>query len=142
MNKLCEYAQDKSIGVCINVICSKTNEFCPMIRYCTLEQCPVMTAQYNRYGCKLKNNLGEDMSKKKSKSSSPKKEQEIIFDTSEIRNEIICDVNFSKNGKSSLRYKYNTEYYNITIDGTFYGKVKITYRADFKKENIISITQL
>lgn len=141
MEKLCEFAQDKSIGVYINVVCSKTNEFCTMIRYCTLKQCPVMTSTYNKYGCKLKKSTGEEMGRKK---TYQKKEQKpiIIFDESGIKSEIVCKVNYSKNNKTSLQYSMNGNLYNITVDGVFTGIVKVFYRGILTKDNIISVTQL
>lgn len=73
-----------------------------------------------------------------------KKEQKpiIIFDETEIKSEIVCKVNYSKNNKTSLQYSMNGNLYNITVDGVFTGVVKVFYRGILTKDNIISVTQL
>lgn len=110
-----------------------------MIRYCSIEQCPVMTNEYNRYGCKLKHNNGDKMSRRKN----PQKQKTIfIADESGIEKEIVAKVNFSKKNKTSLQYPLNGELYNITVDGIYSGVVKIKYKGYLVHENIVSVTQL
>lgn len=139
MQKLCEYAQDKSIGVNVNVICDKTGEFCHMIRYCSIEQHPVMTSDYHKYGCKLKSNNGDKMSRRKN----PQKQKTILIaDESGIEKEIVAKVNFSKKDKTSLQYPLNGNLYNITVEGIYSGVVKIKYKGYLVHENIISVEQL
>lgn len=139
MQKLCKYAQDKSIGVCINVICEKTGEFCPMIRYCTLEQRPVMNSEYNRFGCKLKiDSNGVKMTRKRT----IKKVEQPIFDKVDIAKEVVCKVNFSKNNKTSLRYSLDGNFYNITVNGVYRDTVMVKYKDHISKDSIISVTQL
>lgn len=110
-----------------------------MIRYCSIEQCPVMTNEYNRYGCKLKRNDGDKMSRRKS----PQKQKPILIaDENGIEKEIVAKVNFSKKDKTSLQYPLNGELYNITVDGIYSGVVKIKYKGYLVRENIVSVTQL
>lgn len=145
MRPLCEFAQDKSIGVSINVVCSKTDQFCNMIRYCTLEQRPVMTHNYYKYGCKLKQSDGDAMAKKRKPVEQivvthELKEKDI--DTSDSIVTIIAKVNFVKNNKTSVQYPLNGHLYNITIDGTYSGNVKISYRGTLTNKSIISVEQM
>lgn len=140
MLPLCEFAQDKSIGVCLNIVCSKTNEFCTMVRYCTIEQRPIMVSNYYKYGCKLKNNVGVSMAKKPRQKQKEKKE--VILESSDIIKEMVCKSNYSKKGKTSLQYEQNGNLYNIMVNGEYSGNVKIFYRGTFSNSNIISIEQL
>lgn len=140
MLPLCEFAQDKSVGVCLNIICSKTNEFCTMVRYCTIEQKPTMTSNYYQYGCKLKNNTGVNMAKRQKQR--PREKKEITFESSDIIKEIICKANYTKHGKTSLQYQQSGNLYNIMVDGEYKDIVRICYKGTFTNKNIISIEQL
>lgn len=56
-------------------------------------------------------------------------------------NFVIGKVNFTKNGKTSIQYPLNGHYYNIKVNGTYSGSVRIDYNGTLTENNIISIIQ-
>lgn len=141
MSPLCEYAIDRSVGLSVNVVCSKTQEFCGMIRYCSAERRPVMNSNYYKYGCKIKQSYGDNMAKRRKQtivSSEIEKSMEELSNQSEIKT-IECTVSYTKNGSSSLQYPLNGRYYNIMVKGTYSGNVTVTYKGELNTNNIISI---
>lgn len=146
MNKLCEFALDKSIGFSVNVICTKTEEFCCMVRYCSLEQRPVMSSNYYKYGCKIKQKYGDEMARKnKNKQETITIPEPISVVHGNILSEtlyVIGKVNFTKNGKTSVQYSMNNHLYNIKVNGTYSGTVRIDYIDSLIEKNIVSITQM
>lgn len=157
MTQLCEFAIDKSIGLSVNVICSKTQEFCGMIRYCSMERRPVMNSNYFKYGCKLKQQKGVCMAKKR-KSIEERhysySDETILpinygnsiraydIDTSDLEKTMMCKVNYTKNGKTSLQYPLEGHYYNIMVNGTYSGNVEITYKGSLCEKNIVNIKEV
>lgn len=144
MTKLCEFALDKSIGYNINVVCTKNGEFCSMIRYCSVEQKPVMGNNYIKYGCPIKKQYGDNMGRKRKE-----KENKVINEVLPVNigsstlayDMVVGKVNFTKNNKTSIQYPLNGHFYNITVDGTYSGTVTIEYSGVLTNKTIHSIIQ-
>ena len=139
MLKLCEYAQNNSTGIAVNVSCTLVNQPCGMIRFCTEQMCPVMTSAYTRYGCKIKEKMGGAMARKKKQ-----KDMEVIPTLPVVsgQHNEICKVNYIKGKYTSISYLKNGKLVSIFVPGNYQGEVEITYVDELRSSNIKEIRQI
>lgn len=52
---MCPYAADKSDFLHKNLVCMLDNKTCGLWRYCPTLKKPIMSDNYNKYGCRTKN---------------------------------------------------------------------------------------
>ena len=140
---LCKYAKNISTAILCNVICTKINDQCGMYRYCGQIGGPIMTDTYNKYGCNIERGVDSPMDIEKVvaeiiekpvvEEAKPEKKQQKI-------KEVLCHVNYIKNGTSSISYNVNGKEYSMFIDGEYPGDIIIKYVGNVvAKENIKEI---
>lgn len=131
---LCEYSENKSYGINVCIKCKLTKDYCGMYRFCTITQEPVMNDTYLKHGCKIKKDFGVDKMPRK------KKEPLQTIESVDGLNKVICKVNYTKNGETSIQLIEGKS--NIFIDGTFVDRVEVTYTDELCKKNIVSVKQI
>lgn len=52
---LCKYSEDKTSGLTAALWCTIINDYCGRCRYCKTKQKIVMTSEYIKNGCNVKN---------------------------------------------------------------------------------------
>ena len=143
--ELCKYAKDVSTPIVCNVMCTILNEQCGMYRFCGQIAAPIMNDTYNKYGCNVErgatpmNNektVGVAELKQSAEQEKPteKKQQKL--------KEIVCLVNYTKNGRTSISYRIGNIICAMFIDGEYKNEVIIRYVGNvLTKEGIKEIKQ-
>ena len=143
--ELCKYAKDVSTPIVCNVMCTILNEQCGMYRFCGQIAAPIMNDTYNKYGCNVErgatpmNNektVGVAEVKQSAEQEKPteKKQQKL--------KEIVCLVNYTKNGRTSISYRIGNIICAMFIDGEYKNEVIIRYVGNvLTKEGIKEIKQ-
>lgn len=139
---MCEYADSNITPLSMCVKCTITNDYCGMVRYCTEKQRPVMTNTFTRYGCKIRNDYGAVKMSKKKRNSNTQNRPKKVSQTENGTNTVVCKVNYSKNGKTSVLYAGEGKQSNLFIDGEYSGMVEITYKDNFCSNNIVKVEQI
>ena len=143
--ELCKYAKDVSTPIVCNEMCTILNEQCGMYRFCGQIAAPIMNDTYNKYGCNVErgatpmNNektVGVAEVKQSAEQEKPteKKQQKL--------KEIVCLVNYTKNGRTSISYRIGNIICAMFIDGEYKNEVIIRYVGNvLTKEGIKEIKQ-
>lgn len=144
--ELCKYAKNISTAILCNVICTKVNDQCGMYRYCGQIGGPIMTDTYNKYGCNIERGCEIPMEKETVKKQPVEKQVEEVSKTPEKKpqklKEVVCLVNYTKNGKTSISYRIGNIICAMFINGEYKNEVIIRYVGNvLTKEGIKEIKQ-
>lgn len=143
---LCKYANDISTAILCNVFCKITNEQCGMYRFCGQIGKPIMNDIYNKYGCNIEKGVGTPMGKEKIVNEVAKQpileEVKVTEKKQQKLKEMVCLVNYTKNGKTSISYRIGNIICAMFIDGEYKNEVIIRYVGNvLTKEGIKEIKQ-
>lgn len=144
--ELCKYAKDVSTPIVCNVMCTILNEQCGMYRFCGQIAAPIMNDTYNKYGCNVERGVVAPMGKEKVVNEVAKQpileEVEATEKKQQKLKEIVCLVNYTKNGKTSISYRIGNIICAMFIDGEYKNEVIIRYVGNvLTKEGIKEIKQ-
>lgn len=143
--ELCKYAKDVSTPIVCNVMCTILNEQCGMYRFCGQIAAPIMNDTYNKYGCNVERGATPMNNEKAVKVEEVKQsiEQEKPTEKKQQKlKEMVCLVNYTKNGKTSISYRIGNIICAMFIDGEYKNEVIIRYVGNvLTKEGIKEIKQ-
>lgn len=143
--ELCKYAKDVSTPIVCNVMCTILNEQCGMYRFCGQIAAPIMNDTYNKYGCNVERGATPMNNEKAVKVAEVKQSAEQEKPTEKKQQklkEIVCLVNYTKNGKTSISYRIGNIICAMFIDGEYKNEVIIRYVGNvLTKEGIKEIKQ-
>ena len=143
--ELCKYAKDVSTPIVCNVMCTILNEQCGMYRFCGQIAAPIMNDTYNKYGCNVERGATPMNNEKTVKVAEVKQsiEQEKPTEKKQQKlKEIVCLVNYTKNGRTSISYRIGNIICAMFIDGEYKNEVIIRYVGNvLTKEGIKEIKQ-
>ena len=142
---LCKYAKDVSTPIVCNVMCTILNEQCGMYRFCGQIAAPIMNDTYNKYGCNVERGATPMNNEKTVEVAEVKQsiEQEKPTEKKQQKlKEIVCLVNYTKNGRTSISYRIGNIICAMFIDGEYKNEVIIRYVGNVHtKEGIKEIKQ-
>ena len=143
--ELCKYAKDVSTPIVCNVMCTILNEQCGMYRFCGQIAAPIMNDTYNKYGCNVERGATPMSNEKTVEVAEVKQsiEQEKPTEKKQQKlKEIVCLVNYTKNGRTSISYRIGNIICAMFIDGEYKNEVIIRYVGNvLTKEGIKEIKQ-
>ena len=143
--ELCKYAKDVSTPIVCNVMCTILNEQCGMYRFCGQIAAPIMNDTYNKYGCNVERGATPMNNEKTVEIAEVKQsiEQEKTTEKKQQKlKEIVCLVNYTKNGRTSISYRIGNIICAMFIDGEYKNEVIIRYVGNvLTKEGIKEIKQ-
>ena len=143
--ELCKYAKDVSTPIVCNVMCTILNEQCGMYRFCGQIAAPIMNDTYNKYGCNVERGATPMNNEKTVEVAEVKQsiEQEKPTEKKQQKlKEIVCLVNYTKNGRTSISYRIGNIICAMFIDGEYKNEVIIKYVGNvLTKEGIKEIKQ-
>lgn len=143
--ELCKYAKDVSTPIVCNVMCTILNEQCGMYRFCGQIAAPIMNDTYNKYGCNVERGATPMNNEKTVEVAEVKKSAEQEKPTEKKQQklkEIVCLVNYTKNGRTSISYRIGNIICAMFIDGEYKNEVIIRYVGNvLTKEGIKEIKQ-
>ena len=143
--ELCKYAKDVSTPIVCNVMCTILNEQCGMYRFCGQIAAPIMNDTYNKYGCNVERGATPMNNEKTVEVAEVKQsiEQEKPTEKKQQKlKEIVCLVNYTKNGRTSISYRIGNIICAMFIDGEYKNEVIIRYVGNvLTKEGIKEIKQ-
>ena len=143
--ELCKYAKDVSTPIVCNVMCTILNEQCGMYRFCGQIAAPIMNDTYNKYGCNVERGATPMNNEKTVEVAEVKQsiEQEKPTEKKQQKlKEIVCLVNYTKNGRTSISYRIGNIICAMFIDGEYKNEVIIRYVGNvLTKEGIREIKQ-
>ena len=143
--ELCKYAKDVSTPIVCNVMCTILNEQCGMYRFCGQIAAPIMNDTYNKYGCNVERGATPMNNEKAVKVAEVKQSAEQEKPTEKKQQklkEIVCLVNYTKNGRTSISYRIGNIICAMFIDGEYKNEVIIRYVGNvLTKEGIKEIKQ-
>ena len=143
--ELCKYAKDVSTPIVCNVMCTILNEQCGMYRFCGQIAAPIMNDTYNKYGCNVERGATPMNNEKTVKVAEVKQSAEQEKPTEKKQQklkEIVCLVNYTKNGRTSISYRIGNIICAMFIDGEYKNEVIIRYVGNvLTKEGIKEIKQ-
>ena len=143
--ELCKYAKDVSTPIVCNVMCTILNEQCGMYRFCGQIAAPIMNDTYNKYGCNVERGATPMNNEKTVEVAEVKQsiEQEKPTEKKQQKlKEMVCLVNYTKNGRTSISYRIGNIICAMFIDGEYKNEVIIRYVGNvLTKECIKEIKQ-
>ena len=143
--ELCKYAKDVSTPIVCNVMCTILNEQCGMYRFCGQIAAPIMNDTYNKYGCNVERGATPMNNEKTVEVAEVKQSTEQEKPTEKKQQklkEIVCLVNYTKNGRTSISYRIGNIICAMFIDGEYKNEVIIRYVGNvLTKEGIKEIKQ-
>ena len=143
--ELCKYAKDVSTPIVCNVMCTILNEQCGMYRFCGQIAAPIMNDTYNKYGCNVERGATPMNNEKTVRVAEVKQSAEQEKPTEKKQQklkEIVCLVNYTKNGRTSISYRIGNIICAMFIDGEYKNEVIIRYVGNvLTKEGIKEIKQ-
>ena len=143
--ELCKYAKDVSTPIVCNVMCTILNEQCGMYRFCGQIAAPIMNDTYNKYGCNVERGATPMNNEKAVKVAEVKQSAEQEKPTEKKQQklkEIVCLVNYTKKGRTSISYRIGNIICAMFIDGEYKNEVIIRYVGNvLTKEGIKEIKQ-
>ena len=143
--ELCKYAKDVSTPIVCNVMCTILNEQCGMYRFCGQIAAPIMNDTYNKYGCNVERGATPMNNEKTVEVAEVKQSAEQEKPTEKKQQklkEIVCLVNYTKNGRTSISYRIGNIICAMFIDGEYKNEVIIRYVGNvLTKEGIREIKQ-
>lgn len=143
--ELCKYAKDVSTPIVCNVMCTILNEQCGMYRFCGQIAAPIMNDTYNKYGCNVERGATPMNNEKTVEVAEVKQsiEQEKPTEKKQQKlKEMVCLVNYTKNGRTSISYRIGNIICAMFIDGEYKNEVIIRYVGNvLTKEGIKEIKQ-
>ena len=143
--ELCKYAKDVSTPIVCNVMCTILNEQCGMYRFCGQIAAPIMNDTYNKYGCNVERGATPMNNEKTVEVAEVKQSAEQEKPTEKKQQklkEIVCLVNYTKNGRTSISYRIGNIICAMFIDGEYKNEVIIKYVGNvLTKEGIKEIKQ-
>lgn len=143
--ELCKYAKDVSTPIVCNVMCTILNEQCGMYRFCGQIAAPIMNDTYNKYGCNVERGATPMNNEKTVEVAEVKQsiEQEKPTEKKQQKlKEMVCLVNYTKNGRTSISYRIGNIICAMFIDGEYKNEVIIKYVGNvLTKEGIKEIKQ-
>ena len=143
--ELCKYAKDVSTPIVCNVMCTILNEQCGMYRFCCQIAAPIMNDTYNKYGCNVERGATPMNNEKTVEVAEVKQSAEQEKPTEKKQQklkEIVCLVNYTKNGRTSISYRIGNIICAMFIDGEYKNEVIIRYVGNvLTKEGIKEIKQ-
>ena len=143
--ELCKYAKDVSTPIVCNVMCTILNEQCGMYRFCGQIAAPIMNDTYNKYGCNVERGTTPMNNEKTVEVAEVKQSAEQEKPTEKKQQklkEIVCLVNYTKNGRTSISYRIGNIICAMFIDGEYKNEVIIRYVGNvLTKEGIKEIKQ-
>ena len=143
--ELCKYAKDVSTPIVCNVMCTILNEQCGMYRFCGQIAAPIMNDTYNKYGCNVERGatpMNNERTVEAAEVELPTKQEKPTEKKQQKLKEIVCLVNYTKNGKTSISYRIGNIICAMFIDGEYKNEVIIRYVGNvLTKEGIKEIKQ-
>ena len=143
--ELCKYAKDVSTPIVCNVMCTILNEQCGMYRFCGQIAAPIMNDTYNKYGCNVERGATPMNNEKTVEVAEVKQSAEQEKPTEKKQQklkEMVCLVNYTKNGRTSISYRIGNIICAMFIDGEYKNEVIIRYVGNvLTKEGIKEIKQ-
>lgn len=143
--ELCKYAKDVSTPIVCNVMCTILNEQCGMYRFCGQIAAPIMNDTYNKYGCNVERGatpMNNEKAVKVAEVKQPTEQEKPIEKKQQKLKEIVCLVNYTKNGRTSISYRIGNIICAMFIDGEYKNEVIIRYVGNvLTKEGIKEIKQ-
>ena len=128
--ELCKYAKDVSTPIVCNVMCTILNEQCGMYRFCGQIAAPIMNDTYNKYGCNVERGATPMNNEKTVKVAEVKQSAEQEKPTEKKQQklkEIVCLVNYTKNGRTSISYRIGNIMCAMFIDGEYKNEGIVRY---------------
>ena len=143
--ELCKYAKDVSTPIVCNVMCTILNEQCGMYRFCGQIAAPIMNDTYNKYGCNVERGatpMNNEKTVEVAEVEHPIKQEKPAEKKQQKLKEMVCLVNYTKNGKTSISYRIGNIICAMFIDGEYKNEVIIRYVGNvLTKEGIKEIKQ-
>ena len=143
--ELCKYAKDVSTPIVCNVMCTILNEQCGMYRFCGQIAAPIMNDTYNKYGCNVERGatpMNNEKTVEVAKVEQPTEQEKPTEKKQQKLKEMVCLVNYTKNGKTSISYRIGNIICAMFIDGEYKNEVIIKYVGNvLTKEGIKEIKQ-
>lgn len=143
--ELCKYAKDVSTPIVCNVMCTILNEQCGMYRFCGQIAAPIMNDTYNKYGCNVERGatpMNNERTVEAAEVELPTKQEKSAEKKQQKLKEIVCLVNYTKNGRTSISYRIGNIICAMFIDGEYKNEVIIRYVGNvLTKEGIKEIKQ-
>lgn len=143
--ELCKYAKDVSTPIVCNVMCTILNEQCGMYRFCGQIAAPIMNDTYNKYGCNVERGatpMNNEKIVEVAEVEQPTEQEKPTEKKQQKLKEMVCLVNYTKNGKTSISYRIGNIICAMFIDGEYKNEVIIRYVGNvLTKEGIREIKQ-
>lgn len=143
--ELCKYAKDVSTPIVCNVMCTILNEQCGMYRFCGQIAAPIMNDTYNKYGCNVERGatpMNNEKTVEAAEVEQPTEQEKPTEKKQQKLKEMVCLVNYTKNGKTSISYRIGNIICAMFIDGEYKNEVIIRYVGNvLTKEGIKEIKQ-
>ena len=143
--ELCKYAKDVSTPIVCNVMCTILNEQCGMYRFCGKIAAPIMNDTYNKYGCNVERGatpMNNEKTVEVAEVEQPTEQEKPTEKKQQKLKEMVCLVNYTKNGKTSISYRIGNIICAMFIDGEYKNEVIIRYVGNvLTKEGIKEIKQ-
>ena len=143
--ELCKYAKDVSTPIVCNVMCTILNEQCGMYRFCGQIAAPIMNDTYNKYGCNVERGatpMNNEKTVEVAEVEQPTEQEKTTEKKQQKLKEIVCLVNYTKNGRTSISYRIGNIICAMFIDGEYKNEVIIRYVGNvLTKEGIKEIKQ-
>ena len=143
--ELCKYAKDVSTPIVCNVMCTILNEQCGMYRFCGQIAAPIMNDTYNKYGCNVERGatpMNNEKAVKVTEVKQPTEQEKQAEKKQQKLKEMVCLVNYTKNGRTSISYRIGNIICAMFIDGEYKNEVIIRYVGNvLTKEGIKEIKQ-
>lgn len=143
--ELCKYAKDVSTPIVCNVMCTVLNEQCGMYRFCGQIAAPIMNDTYNKYGCNVERGatpMNNEKTVEAAEVEQPTEQEKPTEKKQQKLKEMVCLVNYTKNGKTSISYRIGNIICAMFIDGEYKNEVIIRYAGNvLTKEGIKEIKQ-
>ena len=116
-----------------------------MYRFCGQIAAPIMNDTYNKYGCNVERGATPMNNEKTVEVAEVKQSAEQEKPTEKKQQklkEIVCLVNYTKNGRTSISYRIGNIICAMFIDGEYKNEVIIRYVGNvLTKEGIKEIKQ-
>ena len=143
--ELCKYAKDVSTPIVCNVMCTILNEQCGMYRFCGQIAAPIMNDTYNKYGCNVERGatpMNNEKTVEVAEVEQPTEQEKPTEKKQQKLKEMVCLVNYTKNGRTSISYRIGNIICAMFIDGEYKNEVIIRYVGNvLTKEGIKEIKQ-
>lgn len=143
--ELCKYAKDVSTPIVCNVMCTILNEQCGMYRFCGQIAAPIMNDTYNKYGCNVERGatpMNNEKTVEAAEVEQPTEQEKPTEKKQQKLKEMVCLVNYTKNGRTSISYRIGNIICAMFIDGEYKNEVIIRYVGNvLTKEGIKEIKQ-